>query len=179
MYTEELVEMYPELSRVEREEAVMREHGAVLLIGIGAPLVSADGTPSPPHENRAVDYDDWLTPNGHTTAGGRCCRGLNADILVWNDVTCRRHELSSMGVRVDAKELRAQAKMCGAAAALDNPYAKSILHGDVPSSIGGGVGISRTLMYLLRVAHLGEIQVAPWPESLLRKCEAHNIHVLT
>ena len=69
MYTEELVEMYPELSRVEREEAVLREHGAVLLIGIGTPLVSADGTPSPPHENRAVDYDDWLTPNGHTTAG--------------------------------------------------------------------------------------------------------------
>lgn len=177
VYADELYAEYPTLDRKAREEAALRKHGAIVLVGIGAPL--GDGVP--PHENRAVEYDDWITPNGHVAArSGRECRGLNADILVWNAVTQRRHELSSMGVRVDAAELREQAAMCGAEdAVLSTPYSRAILDGAVPSAVGGGVGMSRTIMWLLRCAHLGEVQVAPWPDELLRRCEQANIHVLT
>ena len=144
---------------------------AVFLIGIGWTL--DDGYP---HEMRAADYDDWVT---ETTAGdGEVRHGLNGDILVWNPVTRRRHELSSMGVRVDADALRRQLELTGQLDWLDLPYHRGIVEGTVPLSIGGGIGQSRTQMLLLRKAHLGEVSVTVWPQVLKDMCASKGIHVL-
>jgi len=150
---------------------VLQKFPALFIIGIGWPL--QDGYP---HEMRAADYDDWVTET--KTEDGRPMHGLNGDILVWNPVTKRRHELSSMGIRVNSKSLMKQLEMSGQLDFLRFPYHQAILNNKIPLSIGGGIGQSRTLMLLLRKAHLGEVSVTVWPKVLKDLCKAKNIFVL-
>jgi aspartate--ammonia ligase len=125
---------------------------------------------------RAADYDDWATET--KIQNGEQYHGLNGDILVWNPVTKRRHELTSMGIRVTKETLRIQLKMAGQEDFLNLPYHQAIVNDEIPLSIGGGIGQSRTYMYLLRTAHIGEVSVTVWPDELKRICAAKNIHVL-
>jgi aspartate--ammonia ligase len=129
-----------------------------------------------PHEMRAADYDDWVTET--KSADGRPMHGLNGDILVWNPITKRRHELTSMGIRVTKETLQQQLKISGQLDFLKLPYHQAILNDKIPLSIGGGIGQSRTYMYLLRTAHLGETSVTVWPRQLKEICAKKNIHVL-
>ena len=170
-HAEDILAMYPDLPRKKRETALIKDHPAVFIYGIGWPL--ADGYP---HELRAADYDDWVTET--TSADGRPMHGLNGDILVWNPVTQRRHELTSMGVRVTKETLRIQLEMSDQLDMLELPYHQAILNDEIPLSIGGGIGQSRTYMYLLRKAHLGEVSVTVWPDKLKEICADKNIYVL-
>jgi len=171
LHAEEILDMYPDLPRKQRETAVLQKYPAIFIVGIGWTL--KDGYP---HEMRAADYDDWVTPT--RSAAGRPMHGLNGDILVWNQVTRRRHELTSMGIRVDARTLRQQLELTGQLDFLKYPYHQAILKNEIPLSIGGGIGQSRTLMLLLRKAHLGEVTVSVWPKILKEMCARKNIHVL-
>jgi aspartate--ammonia ligase len=171
LHAEELLEMYPDLPRKQRETRVLQQHPAVFIVGIGYPL--KDGYP---HEMRAADYDDWITDTSPET--GRATRGLNGDILVWNPVTRRRHELTSMGIRVTKDTLVQQLQMSNLMENLQLPYHQAIMHDQIPLSIGGGIGQSRTFMYLLRTAHLGEVTVSVWPKQLKEISARHNIHIL-
>jgi aspartate--ammonia ligase len=172
IHAEEILEMYPELPRKQRETRLVQEFPAVFIYGIGWPL--EDGYP---HEMRAADYDDWVTET--KSKDGRAMHGLNGDILVWNPVTQRRHELSSMGVRVTKETLLKQLEMSGQMDLVDQPYHRAILNDEIPLSIGGGIGQSRVFMLLLRKAHLGEVSVTVWPQELKDICVERNIHVLT
>jgi len=171
IHAEDLLAAYPDLPRKERETRILQEHPAVFIIGIGSVL--KDGYP---HELRAADYDDWVTDTSRMS--GKETHGLNGDILVWNPVTRRRHELSSMGIRVTAETLRTQLELSGQTAFLKLPYHQAILHDQIPLSIGGGIGQGRTCMYLLRTAHLGEVTVSVWPKQLKEICAHRGIHVL-
>jgi aspartate--ammonia ligase len=171
LHAEDILAMYPELPRKQRETQVLQKYPAVFIIGIG--WVLKDGYP---HEMRAADYDDWVTPT--TSEDGRPMHGLNGDILVWNPVTKRRHELTSMGIRVTKETLRQQLEISRQLDFLKLPYHQAILNDQIPLSIGGGIGQSRVVMYLLRKAHLGEVSVTVWPDELKRICSARNIHVL-
>jgi aspartate--ammonia ligase len=171
LHAEEILEMFPELPRKQRETQVLQRYPAIFIVGIGWPL--ADGMP---HEMRAADYDDWVTEM--RSPGGQPTHGLNGDILVWNHVTRRRHELTSMGIRVNAESLKKQLEMSGQMDFLRFPYHQAILKNEIPLSIGGGIGQSRTLMQLLRKAHLGEVTVSVWPKVLKEMCHRKNIHVL-
>ena len=171
LHAEELLEMYPDLPRKQRETAILQQVPAVFIIGIGWTL--KDGYP---HEMRAADYDDWVTET--LSSEGRPMHGLNGDILVWNHVTRRRHELTSMGIRVNAETLRQQLELTGQLDFLKYPYHRDIVNGKLPLSIGGGIGQSRTLMLLLRKAHLGEVSVTIWPAILKEMCARKNIYVL-
>jgi aspartate--ammonia ligase len=172
IHAEEILEMYPELPRKQRETRLVQEFPAVFIYGIGWPL--EDGYP---HEMRAADYDDWVTET--KSKDGRAMHGLNGDVLVWNPVTQRRHELSSMGVRVTKETLLRQLEMSGQMDLVDQPYHRAILNDEIPLSIGGGIGQSRVFMLLLRKAHLGEVSVTVWPRELKDICAERNIHVLT
>ena len=171
LHAEEILDMYPELPRKQRETRILQDYPAVFIIGIGWPL--KDGYP---HEMRAADYDDWVTET--ETKNGDVMHGLNGDILVWNPVTKRRHELSSMGVRVTKETLKFQLDMSNQNHFLDMPYHKAILNDEIPLSIGGGIGQSRTYMLLLKKAHLGECSVTVWPDELKNICRKNNIYVL-
>jgi aspartate--ammonia ligase len=171
IHAEELLALYPDLPRKRRETVILQKYPAIFIIGIGWPL--RDGYP---HEMRAADYDDWMTDTSQETM--RNTHGLNGDILVWNHVTQRRHELSSMGVRVNAEILRSQLEMSNLLDNLRFPYHQAILNNEIPLSIGGGIGQSRTLMLLLRKAHLGEVSVTVWPKILKEMCAKKNIFVL-
>ena len=171
LHAEEILDIYPDLPRKQRETLVLQEYPAIFIIGIGWPL--KDGFP---HEMRAADYDDWVTETRRED--GRPMHGLNGDILVWNHVTRRRHELSSMGIRVNAESLTKQLEMSGQLDFLRFPYHQAIQNNEIPLSIGGGIGQSRTLMLLLRKAHLGEVSVTVWPKVLKEMCKRKNIHVL-
>jgi aspartate--ammonia ligase len=171
IHAEDLLELYPDLPRKQRETAFLQEHPAVFIYGIGWTL--ADGYP---HELRAADYDDWVTET--ESADGRPMHGLNGDILTWNPVTRRRHELSSMGIRVTKKSLVRQLELTGQLDFLDLPYHRAIMEDRIPLSIGGGIGQSRVAMLLLRKAHLGEVSVTVWPQILKQMCAARNIDVL-
>jgi aspartate--ammonia ligase len=171
LHAEDILAMYPDLPRKQRETAILQKYPAVFIIGIGWTL--ADGYP---HEMRAADYDDWVTPT--VSEDGRPMHGLNGDILVWNHVTKRRHELSSMGIRVNPETLKQQLELTGQLDFLKYPYHQAILNNEIPLSIGGGIGQARTLMALLRKAHLGEVTVTVWPRILKEMCAAKNIHVL-
>ena len=170
LHAEEILDMYPDLPRKQRETAILQKYPAVFIIGIGWTL--KDGYP---HEMRAADYDDWVT---ETKDDGHVRHGLNGDILVWNPVTHRRHELTSMGIRVNAESLRKQLELTNQLDFLKFPYHKAIVNHEIPLSVGGGIGQSRTLMLLLRKAHLGEVSVTVWPKVLKEMCEKKNIHVL-
>jgi aspartate--ammonia ligase len=171
LHAEELLEMYPDLPRKQRETEVLKKYPAIFIVGIGYPL--ADGYP---HEMRAADYDDWITDTSKET--GRPTHGLNGDILVWNPVTWRRHELTSMGIRVTKDTLVKQLEMSNLMDNLALPYHQAIMGDRIPLSIGGGIGQSRTFMYLLRTAHLGEVTVSVWPKALKEISARHNIHIL-
>jgi aspartate--ammonia ligase len=171
LHAEEILDMYPNLPRKKRETAILQKYPAVFIIGIGWPL--KDGFP---HENRAADYDDWITDTQKETH--KETHGLNGDILVWNPVTKRRHELSSMGIRVNAETLQRQLEMSNLLGNLQFPYHQAIVNNELPLSVGGGIGQSRTLMLLLRKAHLGEVSVTVWPKILKEICAKKNIFVL-
>ena len=172
LHAEEILKMYPDLPRKQRETRILTEkYPAIFIIGIGWPL--QDGYP---HEMRAADYDDWATET--IFKNGEQYYGLNGDILVWNPVTERRHELTSMGIRVTKETLKVQLRMCGQEDFLNLPYHQAILNDEIPLSIGGGIGQSRTYMYLLRTAHIGEVSVSVWPKILKDICTKKNIHVL-
>ena len=171
LHAEDILDMYPDLPRKQRETQILQKHPAVFIIGIG--WVLKDGYP---HEMRAADYDDWVTPT--FSEDGRPMHGLNGDILVWNPITKRRHELSSMGIRVTKDTLKQQLEITGQTDFLKLPYHQAILKDEIPLSIGGGIGQSRTVMLLLQKAHLGEVSVTVWPDELNRICEKKNIFAL-
>ncbi len=171
LHAEEILEMFPDLPRKQRETEILQKYPAIFIYGIGWPL--ADGYP---HEMRAADYDDWTTDT--SVATGMNTHGLNGDILVWNPVTRRRHELTSMGVRVTKESLVKQLEISGQMDFLELPYHKAIMNDEIPLSIGDGIGQSRTYMMLLKKAHLGEVSVTVWPQILKDMCADKGIHVL-
>jgi aspartate--ammonia ligase len=167
VHTEELALQYPDADKWERETRACKEHGAVFLIGIGGKL--PDGTI---HDGRAPDYDDWTTPTSDRT------KGLNGDIFVWNPLLNIPFELSSMGIRVDAKTMRAQLEYRGCLERMELPWHKLLLEGKLPQSIGGGIGQSRLCMLLLQAAHIGEVQVSHWPQDVVDLCTQAGIRLL-
>jgi aspartate--ammonia ligase len=171
LHAEDILDMYPELPRKQRETAILQKYPAVFIYGIGWTL--QDGYP---HEMRAADYDDWVTET--KSRDGKPMHGLNGDILVWNHVTKRRHELTSMGIRVNAETLVQQLEITGQQHFLKMPYHQAIINNEIPLSIGGGIGQSRTYMYILKKAHLGEVSVTVWPKILKDMCAKKNILVL-
>ena len=164
IHAEELLRMYPDLTPKERENEIVRKHRAVFLIGIGGEL--SDGTI---HDGRAADYDDWSTPNEDGF------NGLNGDILLWNDVLQSSFEVSSMGIRVDCEAMRRQLAIRGQEDKAELYFHKRLLAGELPYTIGGGVGQSRLCMFLLKKAHIGEIQSSIWSEEDRRKCAEAGI----
>lgn len=171
IHAEDILDRYPEMPRKARETTIIQEDPAIFIYGIG--WVLNDGYP---HEMRAADYDDWVTET--KSKDGRPMHGLNGDILVWNPLTKRRHELTSMGVRVNAETLKQQLEISGQLEFLKFPYHQGIINNELPLSIGGGIGQSRTFMLLLKKAHIGEVSVTVWPEILKEMCRQKNIHVL-
>jgi aspartate--ammonia ligase len=171
LHAEDILEKYPDMPRKARETAILQKYPAIFIIGIG--WVLKDGYP---HEMRAADYDDWVTET--RSEDGRPMHGLNGDILVWNPVTKRRHELTSMGIRVNSSSLKKQLEITGQLDFLKFPYHQGIVSKELPLSIGGGIGQSRTYMLLLKKAHLGEVSVTVWPKILKDLCDKKNIHVL-
>ncbi len=171
LHAEEILDMFPDLPRKQRETEVLQKYPAIFILGVGWPL--KDGFP---HEMRAADYDDWVTET--KSENGKPTHGLNGDILVWNPVTRRRHELTSMGIRVNAETLKEQLEMSGQLDLLETPYHQGIINNTLPLSIGGGIGQSRTYMLLLKKAHLGEVSVTVWPQILKDMGAKRNIHVL-
>ncbi|MDZ7317465.1 MAG: aspartate--ammonia ligase [candidate division KSB1 bacterium] len=167
VHSEELEERWPELSPKERERRICQEYGAVFVIGIGGPLRYSDY-----HEGRAPDYDDWIT----VTEDGR--HGLNGDILVYNPLFDDAYELSSMGIRVDRRSLLRQLELRGCLERRELYFHRRLLNGELPQSIGGGIGQSRLCMFYLRKAHIGEIQASVWPQEMVEKCRSAGIFLL-
>lgn len=164
IHAEELAKKYPDSSPKERENMAAREYGAIFIIGIGGDL--SDGKS---HDGRAPDYDDWSTPNSEGY------KGLNGDILVWNPVLEMAFELSSMGIRVDREALERQLVLKGCEDRKSLLFHRRLLNGDLPEAAGGGVGQSRFCMFLLRKAHIGEIQSSIWPGEMMDHCKKSGI----
>jgi aspartate--ammonia ligase len=171
LHAEEILDMYPNLPRKQRETLIVQKYPAIFIIGIGWTL--KDGYP---HEMRAADYDDWVSPS--VVKDGQQMHGLNGDILCWNHVTKRRHELTSMGIRVTKDTLKQQLEITNQSHFLKMPYHSMIMEDKIPLSIGGGIGQSRTYMYILKKAHLGECSVTVWPKILKDICAEKKIFVL-
>lgn len=167
VHAEDLEARYPELTPAAREHRIAEAHGAVFVIGIGAALPGS----GLPHDGRAPDYDDWITPNGRG-------RGLNGDIIVWYPPLGRALELSSMGIRVSPASLREQLDIRGCAERQHLYFHRTLLGGSLPASIGGGIGQSRLCMYYLRKAHVGEVHAGIWPEDMAEACRARNVALL-
>ena len=159
VHSEELLQMYPNMTAREREDAICKKYGAVFIMGIGGKL--SDGKP---HDGRAPDYDDWSTPNSDGYYG------LNGDIMIWYPILGRSVELSSMGIRVDKEALLRQLKLTGKEEREQLFFHQQLLNGKLPLSIGGGIGQSRLCLVLLHKAHLGEIQASIWPEQMRKEC---------
>lgn len=156
--TQELEDMYPDLTPKEREDAVTKDHRAVFIMKIGGRLRSGEK-----HDGRSPDYDDWE---------------LNGDIILWNDILDRAFEISSMGIRVDADAMARQLKAEGCQERAELPFQKAVLENKLPYTIGGGIGQSRLCMYFLRKAHIGEAQVSVWSDEMVEACKANNIYLL-
>ena len=156
--SQELLNMYPDLSPKEREDKIVRDKGAVFLMQIGKILDNGDK-----HDGRSPDYDDWE---------------LNGDILFYNPVLDNAIELSSMGIRVDEESLKYQLDVANCNDRKELDYHKSLLNGELPYTIGGGIGQSRICMYFLNKAHIGEVQVGVWPDDMIRECSQSGIHLL-
>ncbi|MBN1782824.1 aspartate--ammonia ligase [bacterium] len=167
IHSEELESLYPDLAPGERENRICREKGAVFIIGLGANLKNGK-----PHDGRASDYDDW------TTVSELNRPGLNGDIIVWNPLLDRAFELSSMGIRVDKAALMKQLEIRDEMFKIDLDFHQRLLNDQLPLSIGGGIGQSRLCMYFLRKAHVGEVQVSIWPESMKACCQQNHIFLL-
>ncbi|MCD8290572.1 MAG: aspartate--ammonia ligase [Prevotella sp.] len=167
IHSEELLEMYPDKSVKERENLICKKYGAVFIIGIGDKLANGE-----PHDGRAPDYDDWTTEN----SDGR--KGLNGDILIWYPILDCAVELSSMGIRVNKEALLRQLKISGKEEREKLYFHKRLLAGELPQSIGGGIGQSRLCMVLLHKAHVGEIQASIWPEDMMKACEKLGMNLI-
>lgn len=156
--SQELENWYPDKTSKEREKLAAEEFGAIFIKRIGCKLRSGQ-----PHDGRSPDYDDWE---------------LNGDIIVWNPVLEDQLELSSMGIRVNAESMLRQLELDGKMDRKDLPYHQAVLNNELPLTIGGGIGQSRLCMYFLKKAHIGEVQVGVWPESMLKECAENNIFLL-
>ena len=167
VHAEQLLKEYPGLSPREREAEAAKKYGAIFLIGIGNPL--SDGEP---HDGRAPDYDDWITPNSDGYIG------LNGDLIFWDNVLDTPFELSSMGIRVSPESLRKQLAARGCEDRAELTFHKALLNGELPYSIGGGIGQSRLCMFLLQKAHIGEVQASIWPEDQIEECKKAGINLL-
>jgi len=167
IHTEELQALYPDLSPKERENEICKEKGAVFLIGIGGEL--ADGKK---HDGRAPDYDDWSSETEKGT------KGLNGDILVWNKTLNSAFEISSMGIRVDKIALEKQLKITGEEKRLTLTWHTKLVKGELPYTIGGGIGQSRLAMLILQKKHIGEVQASIWPQEVRETLEKQNINLL-
>jgi len=167
VHSEELVRRFPKLTTKEREHEIVKEYGAVFIIGIGGEL--SDGKK---HDGRAPDYDDWSTENSDGF------KGLNGDIVIWNPVLQQTLEISSMGIRVDKDVLMRQLALSGLTDRKELFFHKKLLKDELPMSVGGGIGQSRLCMYLLRKAHIGEVQASLWPEEMIRQCAERNIFMV-
>lgn len=167
IHAEELAQRFPTLTSKEREYEIAKENGAVFIMGIGGTLSNGEK-----HDGRAPDYDDWTTEN---TAG---FKGLNGDIIIWNPVLKESLEISSMGIRVDKEALLRQLAITGLTQRKDLLFHKKLLKNELPQSVGGGIGQSRLCMYLLRKAHIGEVQASLWPEEMIQQCAEHNIFMV-
>jgi aspartate--ammonia ligase len=167
IHTEELQQRFPNLTPKRREMEIAKEKGAVFIIGIGGKL--ADGKP---HDGRAPDYDDWISPTGNGY------KGLNGDIMLWNPVLEIAFEISSMGIRVSRDSLLEQLKEAGAEDRKELMFHKKLLNNELPLSIGGGIGQSRLCMYFLQKAHIGEIQSGIWPQRMVEDCAEHGIQLI-
>ena len=167
LYADDLQREFPELSPKERENRAAKKYGAIFITGIGGKL--SDGSI---HDGRAPDYDDWITETGDGH------RGLNGDIIVWNNVLKSAFELSSMGIRVSPDSLRLQLKERGCTDRSKLEFHKMLLNGQLTQTLGGGIGQSRLCMFFLRKAHIGETQVSIWPDSIKKECKEAGIHLL-
>jgi aspartate--ammonia ligase len=167
VHAEELCDRYPNLTPKRRETELVKEHGAIFVIGIGGEL--SDGKP---HDGRAPDYDDWITP---TQKG---YKGLNGDIILWHPLLEVAFEISSMGIRVDKGSLIKQLDITGAGDRKELLFHKRLLNDELPLAIGGGIGQSRLCMYFLRKAHIGEIQSGIWPKRMMEDCAEHGIQLI-
>lgn len=167
IHAEELLQQYPHLTPQQREAEAAKRYGAIFITGIGAPL--SDGKP---HDGRAPDYDDWIT----VTSPGH--RGLNGDIIVWDSVLERPLELSSMGIRVNSDSLLEQLELRECMQRAELPFHRSLISGELPPSIGGGIGQSRLCMFLLQKAHIGEVQASIWPEDQIQACAEAGITLM-
>lgn len=162
--SEELLKEYPELTPKQREYEAAKKYGAIFIIGIGGTMSNGE-----PHDGRAPDYDDWNTStNDHY-------KGLNGDIVVWNDILQDSFELSSMGIRVNKESLLEQLRIANAEDRKEYDFHKMLLNDELPQSIGGGIGQSRICMYYLRKAHIGEIQSSIWPPAIKRACKENGM----
>lgn len=167
VHSEELLQMYPDLSPKEREDAICKKYGAVFIIGIGGKLSNGEK-----HDGRAPDYDDWSTVTENGLAG------LNGDILIWYPVLERSIELSSMGIRVDKESLLRQLKLENQEDKQQLYFHQQLLNDKLPLSMGGGIGQSRLCMVLLQKAHIGEIQASIWPEDMRKECAAAGMKLI-
>ena len=167
VHSEELIQMYPDMSAKEREDAICKKYGAVFIMGIGGKL--SDGKK---HDGRAPDYDDWTTPNSDGYLG------LNGDILIWYPILDRSVELSSMGIRVDKESLLRQLALEGKEDRKELYFHKRLLDGTLPQSIGGGIGQSRLCMVILHKAHVGEIQASIWPDEQRKECKEAGMNLI-
>lgn len=167
VHSEQLLQMYPGMNAKERENAVAEEYKAVFVIGIGGVLSNGQ-----PHDGRAADYDDWSSVNDEGF------NGLNGDLLLWNPVLKSAFEVSSMGIRVDAEGLKRQLYMRGESDKAGLLYHRMLLEDRLPLTVGGGIGQSRLCMFLLRKAHIGEIQSGLWPEDMVARCHEAGIELV-
>ena len=167
IHSQELLQLYPDLTEKEREDAICEKYGAVFIMGIGGKL--SDGKK---HDGRAPDYDDWTTPNSDGFLG------LNGDILIWYPILDRSIELSSMGIRVDKEALLRQLALEGKEERKELYFHKRLLEDKLPQSIGGGIGQSRLCMVLLHKAHVGEIQASIWPEEQRQECKKYGMYLI-
>ena len=166
-HSEELQKLYPELTPKERENKICQQHGAVFIIGIGGKL--ADGKK---HDGRAPDYDDWSTETSQEK------KGLNGDILIWNKVLGKAFEVSSMGIRVSPESLKKQLAITGEESRLTLDWHQQLIKGELPYTIGGGIGQSRLAMLLLQKKHIGEVQSSIWPSEIIKELKKENINLL-
>ena len=165
--SEELLAKYPDLTPKERENAIAKEYGAVFIYGIGGELSNGF-----PHDGRAADYDDWSTENENGY------KGLNGDILIWNPILHTAFELSSMGIRVDKKALLYQLELRHSMERTKLSFHSMLLNDELPSAIGGGIGQSRVCMFMLKKAHIGEVQVSIWDDAQREILASQNINLL-
>ncbi len=167
IHSEDLFHRYPELTPRQRENEAAREHGAIFLIGIGGELPGGGI-----HDGRAPDYDDWSTPSSGTY------KGLNGDIVVWNPVTEAAFEISSMGIRVDERALLLQLEIRNCLERKELMFHRMLLSGELPLTMGGGIGQSRMCMFMLRKKHIGQVQASIWPDSMIGELGKEEIELI-